>query len=571
MRQQHLSFKRKISFLLFLIILLVVIGKAKVELRAIPKIGFPPLTGYVTVPFVSPTNVVVDGNVSGSEYPVRLEDAHDLTGIVVSFSHNGTDLFVALESPTKGWVGIGFGPEGVTMNGANIIMGYVLDNGTLVLEDHHGIGTQHFPDVEKGGTDDIKSAAGWENSTHTTIEFVFPISSGDSYDHSWVLGQRNGFFLSNHPTADDMSSYHPEHSNLITIELETSAVVMPFVSNPIVSVDGLIGSNEYESSMFDPLTEISVFLEHNGSDMFVGLISPAGHHGWLGIGFGPRNAHKNESNIIIGFVNASGVQISDDYGEAGDHHPDTSSNGTYDIKASAGTESETQTIIEFIFPLNSTDLPLDHNYAINATYGFFLAHNRTADNFVGMHAEHSITYDLFVSPYETLDISLSVTAKDDTGTQITPGTDLPEGTKFFITAIFQVLEGGNPNLMDGVMVNLYLNFTYGRMLLSSNLTNTESSVSFRYDLENVAGSIDLIVNFPGHTTGLKILSPVEVSFAIKLIPTKHEEEFVFFDDPQIFGAISFGALTLVAGVFLIYGFVLYNVLRIRQGERQTAR
>ncbi|MFW9778332.1 MAG: DOMON domain-containing protein [Candidatus Heimdallarchaeota archaeon] len=569
MRQPNLPPKRKSTFFLFFIFLVVIIGKPNSATLAGPNHGFPPLTGYVSVPYVIPTEVVIDGIVSQGEYPVTLEDSHELTGIIVSFSHNGTDLFVALESPTKGWVGIGLGPKSVPMDGANIIMGYVSDNGTFAIEDHYGLGTQHFSDIDSGGTNDIKAAAGTENETHTVIEFVFPLSSGDSYDHSWILGQENGFHLANHPTADNFGSYHPDHSNLITIKLETSSIIMPLVTNPIVSVDGIIGLNEYESSMVDPLTEINVYLEHNNTDMFIGLISPPGHSGWLGIGFGPKNAHKNGSNIIIGFVNATGVHMSDDYGEPGEHHPDISANGTFDIKASGGTENATHTIIEFVFPLKSGDIPLDHDFSINSTYGFFLSHNRTADDFVSMHPEHSITYDLLVSPFETLNIDMTVNATDTTGTSIPAGTEIPQGTRIILEARFQVLEGGDPNLMDGRRINMYLNFTFGRMLLGSNITNTESTVKFVYDLENVAGLINFVIEFPGQTVGTKILANHEEYFTINLIPEEHVEEFIWFDDPRIFGAVSAGALTLVAGVFLVYGYVLYNAVRIRSGKEQV--
>ncbi|MFW9854850.1 MAG: DOMON domain-containing protein [Candidatus Thorarchaeota archaeon] len=567
MRQPNLQLKRKSNFFLFFIFLLLIVGKPDSAVLAYPNHGFPPLSGYVSVPYVASSEVVIDGTVMSNEYPVRLEDSHELTGIVVSLSHNGSDLFVALESPSKGWVGIGFGPKGVPMDGSNIIMGYVADNGTFVIEDHYGLGIQHFSDIDAGGTDNIGAAAGTENETFTVIEFIFPISSGDSYDHSWVLGQENGFFLANHPTADNMASYHPEHSNLITIKLETTSVIMPLVTNPIVSVDGLIGQNEYESSVLDPLTEITVYLEHNNTDMFIGLISPPGHSGWLGIGFGPQNAHKNGSNIIIGFVNASGVHVSDDYGEPGDHHPDTSANGTFDIKASAGTENSSHTIIEFIFPLNSSDIPLDHAYAVNSTYGFFVSHNRTADDFVSMHPEHSITYDLYVSPFETLEISTMVSAADTDGTPITTGGELPQGTRIILTANFNVLEGGDPDLMDGRRVNLYLNFSFGRMLLASNITNTDSKAIFVYDLERVAGLINFIVEFPGATVGTKILAQDEGYFTINLIPEEHIEEFIWFDDPNIFGAVSAGALFLVVCVFCIYGYVVYNAVRIRSDKK----
>ncbi|MHA2319341.1 MAG: DOMON domain-containing protein, partial [Candidatus Hodarchaeales archaeon] len=196
---------------------------------------FTSTTQSVTAPYVNPSNVIVDGIITPGEYTSTFIDS--ITDMQVSFSHNGTFLFVGLFSPGTGWLSIGFGPEGIGMNEANIIMGYIKD-GVLTWEDHYGQGTSHFNDLNNGGTDDLGESAGVEDSVSCTVEFSFPLSSGDNLDHHFVAGETYGFFLANHPNADDLTSYHPEHSNTIPLYIETTAIIMPKITDPQVTIDG---------------------------------------------------------------------------------------------------------------------------------------------------------------------------------------------------------------------------------------------------------------------------------------------------------------------------------------------
>ncbi|MHA2093900.1 MAG: DOMON domain-containing protein, partial [Candidatus Hodarchaeales archaeon] len=345
----------------------------------------------VIVHFVNPSEVTLDGIISPDEYPTNYFDP--ISDIEVFFSHNGTDLFVGLVSPSTGWLGIGFGPQGIGMDSANIFIGYI-DGETLVWEDHYGVGVNHIRDSVEGGTTDIGDVEGFENETHTIIEFVCPLSSGDIYDHNFVAGGTYGFYVANNPAVDDVTSYHPEHSDTISLTIESSALLTPLDFNPQISIDGIITQNEYGQHFYDPITGIAVFMQHNTTDMFIGLTSPS--LGWAGIGFGPKGVGMNGSNIIIGFVNNSDqLNIADFYGIPDYHLSDESDGGTDDIKASAGTENASHTIIEFIFPLASNDLTHDHNFTIWGTYGFFLSRS-TADDFVTMHPVHSPTYDFSI-------------------------------------------------------------------------------------------------------------------------------------------------------------------------------
>ncbi len=161
--------------------------------------------GPVTVPFERPVTAVVDGVVSPGEYAGSFTDP--VTGIAVSWVHDDVNLSVGLVSPGTGWVGIGFGPEGVLMDGSNIILGYVLGAAT-VISDEYGVGLNHIADVALGGRDDILERAGSEASGRTTLEFRIPLDTGDAFDIPLRTGKTFSLLLAYHDTADDLITLH---------------------------------------------------------------------------------------------------------------------------------------------------------------------------------------------------------------------------------------------------------------------------------------------------------------------------------------------------------------------------
>ena len=170
------------------------------------------------MPYVEDSAVVVNGSLDPGEYGAVYSDAG--TGIDVHWEHNGSHLKVGLDSPGSGWVSIGFGPRGVGMDGANIVLGYVEEGGGLVILDAVGIGRNHFPDDERGGRDDISDASGSAEEGRTILEFVFPLSSGDGLDHNFRTNRTYGFFLGYHATAKDGSTYHTARSESIELFIE---------------------------------------------------------------------------------------------------------------------------------------------------------------------------------------------------------------------------------------------------------------------------------------------------------------------------------------------------------------
>lgn len=94
---------------------------------------------------------------------------------------------LALLARVPGRVAIGFGSQNTGMSVSNIIIGYVNDD-VVALSNQFSVGRRHSPDVEQGGVNNILDKAGSESDGKTTIEFIFPLNSGDSKDHTFETG-----------------------------------------------------------------------------------------------------------------------------------------------------------------------------------------------------------------------------------------------------------------------------------------------------------------------------------------------------------------------------------------------
>ena len=177
------------------------------------------------VPYVKNSKVVVDGVIGLDEYGSNFLD--NTTGISVHWEHNGTHIRLGLISRGSGWVSIGLGPRLVEMNGANIILGFVNDSNRLSLFDEIGVGRNHFPDVERGGKDDIVNKAGSLKEGRLQVEFIFPLNSGDSLDQSFQTNNTYGFFLGDQEIARDRSTYHSAHSATYDLFIEHVPEIIP--------------------------------------------------------------------------------------------------------------------------------------------------------------------------------------------------------------------------------------------------------------------------------------------------------------------------------------------------------
>ncbi len=110
-------------------------------------------------------------------------------GITFNWTFADTLLYVELAAPTFGWVAVGFNDrEGLT--GTNLIMGAVLPDDTVVIEDRYIVRPGlHQAKTELGADDRLRYPDGSRGFGSTTIRFAIPTQATDAYSHTLVRGQ----------------------------------------------------------------------------------------------------------------------------------------------------------------------------------------------------------------------------------------------------------------------------------------------------------------------------------------------------------------------------------------------
>lgn len=106
----------------------------------------------------------------------------------LEFKIHEENLHVRMSGATTGWIAVGFEPTKM-MKDANIIIGYVSENETI-LEDHfsHSF-TSHKSDILLGGVNNVTLVDSLEEKDVTFIEFSIPLDSGDEFDKALIPGE----------------------------------------------------------------------------------------------------------------------------------------------------------------------------------------------------------------------------------------------------------------------------------------------------------------------------------------------------------------------------------------------
>ncbi len=153
---------------------------------------------------------------------------------------------------------------------------------------------------------------------------------------------------------------------LVLFQLFPTLIFIPIVSNPlkpmhgslflqqIPLIDGKITKGEYSNSYIDPNDEFKLYWKINEDIIYLAMVGNT--TGWVGIGFDPGFIVK-DADMIIGWVNSSGAYAFDAYATevVGGFKLDTALGGANNLLAWNGTQTNTQTIIEFSRPLETND------------------------------------------------------------------------------------------------------------------------------------------------------------------------------------------------------------------------
>ena len=147
-------------------------------------------------------------------------------------------------------------------------------------------------------------------------------------------------------------------------------------------LDGTIEDGEYASEMIDAATAMSVFWQHDGILLYVGLEAPG--TGWLSIGFGPERRMQG-ANILIAAIADGTLTIEDHYGHTQTSHR---TDEVDHVIQAAGSEADGRSIVEFAIPLDSGDGE-DAALAPGDEVAIILAYHGSNDSLIARHTKRS--------------------------------------------------------------------------------------------------------------------------------------------------------------------------------------
>lgn len=222
---------------------------------------------YTYLYYSDMSNLSIDGQISKDEYPTVIELYDQSRNFVtnLAWSHNNSHLAVVLQSQGTGWLAIGFGPLGVSMSGADIIMGSV-DNDELILQDMYAEG-QIVPEVDEDSYIDMRFAKGVEANGTTTLEFIIPLSSSDTNgnDINWQVNGTFGFFAAYQKYDDQRFSKHTAHSNVYSVTILGSEFESPV--QPEMNFNAIITDNNSTVDVSIVLSDDTGRLEIEGIEI----------------------------------------------------------------------------------------------------------------------------------------------------------------------------------------------------------------------------------------------------------------------------------------------------------------
>jgi len=147
-------------------------------------------------------------------------------------------------------------------------------------------------------------------------------------------------------------------------------------------LDGTIEDGEYASETIDAATAMSVFWQHDGILLYVGLEAPG--TGWLSIGFGPERRMQG-ANILIAAIADGTLTIEDHYGHTQTSHR---TDEVDHVIQAAGSEADGRSIVEFAIPLDSGDGE-DAALAPGDEVAIILAYHGSNDSLIARHTKRS--------------------------------------------------------------------------------------------------------------------------------------------------------------------------------------
>jgi hypothetical protein len=168
--------------------------------------------GIPVIPYQKEVGVTLDGVVQDGEYPSGQSLDPDW---LVAWVHDGTNIYMAVTTPGKGWIGAGFLPRdaGIGNKGAYLVM-VGDEDGEPVARNVHGIGDQVL--VQPG---DGPNAAIRRNEKGSAAEFVIPLRlpPGDWDLSSLDPGGTYRFIAAYQDTSSVFIAYHGKNRRSLEV------------------------------------------------------------------------------------------------------------------------------------------------------------------------------------------------------------------------------------------------------------------------------------------------------------------------------------------------------------------
>ncbi len=192
-------FKRHVLIMFLLVVLFVLVGcETDPAEDAVDELPDEPenVMGRVEEP------LNMDGSSEG--YP---SDPIESAGALIYLAYNDDFIYVLMEAEAEGWLSVGFNQSGSGMNGANMVLGYLTEEGEPAFRDDVGRGHAHS---EAETTAVVQPYFDRSNSA-TVLEFAYPLSfpADQGYNVEEIVpGESYSLIVGLHSSSDNIDSKH---------------------------------------------------------------------------------------------------------------------------------------------------------------------------------------------------------------------------------------------------------------------------------------------------------------------------------------------------------------------------
>lgn len=133
-----------------------------------------------------------------------------------AYKIEGPNLVATVSCKTQGWIAVGFNPKNI-MQGANFIMGSVVDGKAIVSDQFGDDMYSHKPDTAIGGKNNIIAGDCTQANGVTTLSFTIPLDSGDPKDGKLAPGAKVKLIFATGATNDIRKKHKDDDTKTITL------------------------------------------------------------------------------------------------------------------------------------------------------------------------------------------------------------------------------------------------------------------------------------------------------------------------------------------------------------------